>query len=168
MGPERYRLIAATREHHDPRLIRQLEAAQERADTVSTNMLVALASTIADRMEETANLWNSEAINQDAYLNDLPMSQEPDKQKRYQELQAEVEGSNKQYGPKLSAIFRQADDVRREILQKLPPTSRTAEDKEMETKFSAFRKAPTLRRSVGSQDAGYIRQLGQRLSKETQ
>ena len=162
------RQVEASRERRDPRLMKELEAAQKHADLVSKDILVALAPTIADRMEKISTSWNEEAHNQDMIHNDLPYQQIPDKLQREQELDAEMAKTDKQYGPKVKTIVRQADSLRQEILQKLPPEARTAEDRKMETRFGELRKSPSLRLYSVSEEAKYLRELGERLSQETQ
>ena len=152
----------------NPRLVKELKAAQEHADLVSKDILVALAPTIADRMEKTANSWNEEARDQDFRHNDLPYQQIPDKLEREQELETRMAETDKQYGAKLKTIVRQADSLRQEILQKLPPEAITAQDKKMETQFGNLRKSPSLRLDTLPDEAKYLRELGERLSQETQ
>jgi len=164
--------LEAAKGKSDPRLMAALDAriktAQQHADVVSKDILVALAPTLADQMEKISTSWNEEAHDQDMRHNDLPYQQIPDKLQREQELDTKMAETDKQYGAKLKTIVRQADSLRQEMLQKLPPEARTAEDKKMETRFGDLRKSPSLRLYTLSDEAKYLRELGERLSQETQ
>jgi hypothetical protein len=127
-----------------------------------------MAPTIADQVEKIAGAWNSEARNQDAWHNELPYQHldVPELQERERTLAAEMQKTDNEYGPKLVAAMRQADSLRREILQKLSPKSRTDEDKKMEAKFRELLQRTSLRLYLPDDEVRYLRQLGERLAKE--
>jgi hypothetical protein len=139
---------AATKEHHDPRVVanleRQAQAAQQQVDTLSHELLaITMAPQVAQQLrdwygtkqqkiqdmhdwqwEENIH-WREKHPNEPAGLS-----------KVWKEWDDRIEKEEQSSREELSRMLANADFIRKELLRRIPPQEQSAEDKNQEKEFA--------------------------------
>lgn len=163
---------AAAKEHHDPRLIDNLEhqtkIAQQQVDSLSHELL---AITMAPQVAQQLRDWDMESkakqhdLHLRAYEDEMHYKERNpnDDGRGFDQMEkdwdAAYDKADRDAMEELKRRIATADFIRREMLQRIPPQQQSAEDKKQEKEFAQTDSDP---RSL-EKAARYVEELARRV-----
>jgi hypothetical protein len=162
---------AAAKEHHDPRVVanleRQAQAAQQRVDTLSHELLaITMAPQVAQQLREwygtkeqkIRDLHNGQWEESVHWRENHPNDSD-DRNKAWKYWDDAIEKEEQSSREELSRMLANADFIRKELFQRISPQQQSAEDKKQEKEFA---QTDSDQRSL-EKAAAYLEELARRV-----
>jgi hypothetical protein len=151
--------LGEAREEHNPSLVADLKVQEDKARKKalqdSTELLAAMASGVADEMSGIMSAWTREYVDiTNSYL-----------AHKYPSYDQDVRTIAKRYLERMRPVMRNADYLREQLLQRLPPAQRMAPDLEEPAIFAKVIAGEVVDRDDVNGTVAYLRGLGERVSR---